>query len=117
MQLQEMFDELLIERSIKVYISKQQAESLRTQLAKKWKKYKDSMDACGFLSDDLAACSLGRRSPATDDGSEPYEFLLAPRSKSSIEYQVLVPQLVDVVVPDQSVEQENPQCGSTKKFG
>ena len=113
MQLQEMFDELLIERSIKVYISKQQAESLRTQLAKKWKKYKDSMDACGFLSDDLSACSLLRRAPAAKDGSEPYEFLLAPHNKSSIEYQVLVPQLVVPV----DAEQENPQCGSTKKFG
>lgn len=87
MTLQELFDTLLVERSVEVHLSKQQAESLRVQLVRKWNQYKVMMDSCGFLSTDLASCSLGRRAPATPDS--PYTFVLAPRQRSAVEYTVV----------------------------
>lgn len=87
MTLQELFDTLLIERSVEVQLSKQQAESLRVQLVRKWNQYKAMMDGCGFLGEELASCSLGRRSPTTPDGH--YTFVLAPRQRTVVEYTIV----------------------------
>lgn len=88
MTLSDLFDQLLTDRSVTVELDKQTAESLRVQLSKKWSKYKVEMDACGFLSDDLAACSLMRRRGETE-GS--YEFVLAPKQRSAVSYTILAP--------------------------
>lgn len=87
MQLQDMFDKLLVERQVTVAVSKVEAENLRIQLAKKWSKYKIDMDSVGFLSQELGACSLCRRGP--DETTGAYKFLLAPKLRRPTEYNVL----------------------------
>lgn len=86
MTLQDLFDQLLTERVVLLALSKQESESLRVQLAKKWSLYKSTLDSCGFLSEELAACSLMRR-PGETDGT--YEYLLAPRQRQLREYTIL----------------------------
>lgn len=88
MTLQDLFDQLILERTVVVQVDKKQAESLRVQLVKKWGKYKRELDALGFLSDDLANCSLCRTPPTeTEPG---YTFSLAEFARPRIEYTVLV---------------------------
>ena len=99
MQLQELFDELLTERQVGVRLdSRAASESLRVQLSKKWAVYKKLMDSCGFLSDDLAACSLGRRLPL-DSESNLYTYTLAPRVRSVTSYQVVTELPEPVILP------------------
>jgi len=86
MTLQDIFDTLVLERRVTVQLDKSKAESLRVQLVKKWSKYKIDLDSLGFLEDDLAACSLCRRTLSNSQG---YEFLLEPRLKQTINYEVL----------------------------
>lgn len=84
MSLQELFDLLLEERQITVPGSKSELESLRVQLAKKWKQYRDSLDSCGFLSDELATCGISRKS-----GDGVVIFSLSPVTRKKIEYQII----------------------------
>ena len=86
MTLSDLFDTLLVDRSIVLELEKSHAESLRVQLSKKWSKYKTDMDACGFLSTELAACSMMRRA---GDTAGLYEFVLEPNKRSTIQYTVL----------------------------
>lgn len=95
MTLQELFDTLLDTRQVQVVLSKDQAESLRVQLVKKWNKYKLDMDAVGFLADDLQRCSLCRRTSATADGT--YTFSLEPKKRSLTQYEVLLPDQEPIV--------------------
>lgn len=87
MTLQEVFDQLILERKVIVQLDKQQAESLRVLLVKKWGKYKRELDALGFLSDDLVNCSLCRKSPTEEESG--YTFLLREYTRSKTEYTVL----------------------------
>jgi hypothetical protein len=87
MTLQDLFDELLVSRSVTVHIDKSQSESLRVALSKKWSKYKRLMDSCGFLEEDLAACSLCRTGPDSETGA--YTFSLAVSSRPVTQYIVL----------------------------
>lgn len=90
MTLQEVFDQLILERKVTVQLDKQQAESLRVLLVKKWAKYKRELDALGFLSDDLVNCSLCRELPSVEEPG--YTFKLQEYTRSKTEYTVLVPK-------------------------
>jgi hypothetical protein len=86
MTLQELFDELLSARSVTVVLNTSQSNSLRVQLIKKWKFYKESMESCGFLSAELAACYISRKA---GDGNSHWTFLLAEKQRTAISYQLL----------------------------
>jgi hypothetical protein len=88
MTLQDLFDQLLTDREAVVVMERAASENLRVQLAKKWSKYKRDLDELGFLSEDLAACSLQRRQGETD---MIWVFKLAPKTTQTISYQVLPP--------------------------
>lgn len=88
MTIQDLFDLLLFERRIIVQVPDAvAAENLRIQLAKKWSSYKSSMDACGFLAEDLAACSLCRGEPESYECGAVFE--LRPRKQQKVEYTIV----------------------------
>jgi len=92
MTLQELFDKLLDDRAVNVACDFRTAENLRARLCRKWSKYKTDMDAVGFLSEELAACSMGMRVVMGADGEklpDAYTFTLAPRLKTTFEYKIL----------------------------
>lgn len=84
MTLQELFDELLLSKTVTVEVNKQQAEILRVGLSKKWKRYRDLMDSCGFLEPELQGCGIRR---AVADGA--YTFSLAPPSRELTQYTII----------------------------
>jgi len=92
MTLQDLFDELLTERTVVVELDKSQAESLRVALSKKWSKYRKLMDSCGFLEKELEGCSLCRSGPVLSNPESTvgaYTFSLAKVSRPAIQYTVL----------------------------
>lgn len=89
MNIQSLFDLLITERQVTVAVSdKDTVERLRIQLAKKWSTYRSSMYACGFLSKELAACSLCREQSASDSSAT--VFALRPRKQQKVEYTIIV---------------------------
>lgn len=90
MTLQDLFDELLATRSVTLQVSGSEAHSLRVQLAVKWKRYKDMMSSCGFLSEELEACSLRRSTSKTKPVTT--TFLLAPPDQVQKTYEILLPE-------------------------
>lgn len=89
MTLQDLFDELLDKRTFTVRLgSRQQAESLRVQLVVKWGKYKVSMDACGFLAEDLQDCSMCMTTGKGEQAGT-YTFLLQPKRRSVVSYELV----------------------------
>lgn len=88
MTLQELFDELLDTRSVTLQLGTvKQVESLRVQLTIKWNKYKDDLSACGFLSEELEACSLCKTSSRSEPGK--VTFLLQPKRRTAISYEII----------------------------
>lgn len=84
MNLQELFDLLLEKRQLTVPGSKEQLESLRVMLGRKLKAYKENLDKYGFLSEELAACVLSRKS-----GDGEMTFVLAPKRKFAVTYEIV----------------------------
>lgn len=87
MTIQDIFDTLLRDRKVRLVLNRSQADSVRVQLAKKWKKYKTELDSIGYLAADLANCSVKRTPPTAEDTC--WVFTLEERQQALLEYTIL----------------------------
>lgn len=90
MNLPEIFEKLLAERRIPLYMGDAgKPESLRVSLTRKFSDYKDQMGKLGFLSDDLAEASL---SLEWDKETRIATFYIRKKVKKMIEYTIVEQQ-------------------------
>ena len=87
MILSELFDALLLDRELTLRIeTKQQAESLRVSLVRKFSSYKQQMNAIGFLDPSLEDCGCSLQ---WDHESKLATVFLRTRKVIAIQYELI----------------------------
>lgn len=92
MDLNEVFDQLLLTREIKLSLPRSNAETLRVSLIRKFKDYKQQTEKLGWLSDDLAVSVV---SMEYDSEALTAKYFLRPRKRQQISYTLLPMSPVD----------------------